>query len=270
MKAPVTTLDLRIASPSLAGRRRLLSLPCEPLLVAGWRDVVMLHFAVDADALQREVPFAVERFEGQAFVSLVCFTLTDLRPRWGGGLGAVMLRPVGAHRYLNVRTYVRQGDESGIFFLAEWLSSRLATWLGPHLFGLPFRFGRLDYSNGDLAEGVRGCVLAVEGELVYQGRPTARDDARPAVSAPGSLDEFLLERYTAFTVRSGRRGFFRVWHPAWVARRADCEVTERNLLTANWPWLGSAELVAAHHARGFDEVWMGWPHRLAAGADSTS
>lgn len=270
MKSPVTMSDLRIASPSSAGRQRLLSLPREPLLIAGWRDVVMLHFAVDAVALQREVPFAVERFEGQAFVSLVCFTLRDMRPRWGGALGAVMLRPVGMHRYLNVRTYVRHGDQPGIFFLAEWLSSRLATWFGPQLFGLPFRYGHIDYLHGDAAEGLRGCVRAVEGELAYQGHPTARDAARPTSSAPGSLDEFLLERYTAFTTRSGRQGFFRVWHPAWVARRVDCEVTGRSLLTANWPWLGPAELVGAHHSRGFDEVWMGWPHRLTAGADSTS
>lgn len=76
--------------PSEAGRQRLLSRPREPLLVAGWRDVVMLHFAVDDDALQLEVPSAVERFDGRAFVSLVCFTLTDMRPHRGGTLAKVL------------------------------------------------------------------------------------------------------------------------------------------------------------------------------------
>jgi len=241
-----------------------MSLPREPLLVAGWRDVVMLHFAVDADALQREVPFAVERFEGRAFISLVCFTLVDMRPRWGGTLAKVLLRPVGTHRYLNVRTYVRHGDEHGIFFLAEWLSSRLATWLGAMPFGLPFRFGRLDYSHAVPAEGVHGCVQAGEGKLAYRGNPAAREDASPTGSAPGSLDEFLLERYTAFTARRGRRGFFRVWHPTWQARRIETHMDERSLLTAKWPWFEPAELVAAHHSRGFEEVWMGWPHGLEA------
>jgi len=243
----------------------LLSLPREPLLVAGWRDVVMLHFAVDDDALQREVPFAVERFGGRAFVSLVCFTLTDMRPRWGGGLAAALFRPWGTHGYLNVRTYVRHAEEPGIYFLAEWLASRVATRLGPALFGLPFRFGEMDYANGCAAEGVRGRVFAREGVLAYRSLPTARGDARPTASAPGSLDEFLLERYTAFTARHGRRGFFRVWHPPWPARRVDCQVTERSLLTENWPWFASAELVLAHQSRGFDEVWMGWPHRLDDG-----
>jgi hypothetical protein len=38
--------------PSEAGRERLLSLPHEPLFLAGRRDVVMLNFALDADALK--------------------------------------------------------------------------------------------------------------------------------------------------------------------------------------------------------------------------
>lgn len=242
----------------------MLALPHEPLFLAGWRDVVMLHFAVDAQALQREVPFAVERFEGRAFVSLVCFTLTDMRPHRGGTLAKVLFRPVGTHRYLNVRTYVRHGEETGIFFLAEWLSSRLATWFGAMPFGLPFRFGRLDYSHEDPAEGVHGCVQAGEGKLAYQGNPTARGDARPTSGFPGSLDEFLLERYTAFTTRRGRRGFFRVWHPTWQAQRLELRVEDRSLLVNAWPWFQSAELVMAHHSRGFDEVWMGWPHGLKA------
>ena len=238
----------------------MLSLPREPLFLAGWRDVVMLHFAVDADVLQREVPFAVETFEGRAFVSLVCFTLTDMRPRWGGA--AALFRPFGTHRYLNVRTYVRHADEPGIHFLAEWLSSRLVTWLGPKLFGLPFRFGEMDYANGELAGGARGRVKAREGELVYQCAAAAREEARPTGSAPGSLDEFLLERYTAFTARRGWRGCFRVWHPPWPARRVAAEVGERSLLVGVWPWFQAVELVAAHHSPGFDEVWMGWPHKL--------
>jgi uncharacterized protein len=120
----------------------------------------MLHFAVDSDALQKEVPFPVERFDGQAFVSLVCFTLTDMRPRWGGGWAAALFRSWGTHCYLNVRTYVWHAEEPGIYFLAEWLSSRVATWLGPALFGLPFRFGEMDYANGCAADGVRGRVAA--------------------------------------------------------------------------------------------------------------
>ncbi len=252
--------------PSEVGRARLLSLPREPLFLAGWRDVVMLHFAVGAVVLQAEVPFAVETFEGRAFVSLVCFTLTDMRPRWGGAVSAALFRPVGTHRYLNVRTYVRHADEPGIHFLMEWLSSRVATWLGPALFGLPFRFGEMDYANGSLTEGARSRVKAKKGQLVYQCAPATRDDACPTGAASGSLDEFLLERYTAFAARRGWRGFFRVWHPPWQARRMVAQVGDRSLLENVWPWFQSAELVAAHHSPGFDEVWMGWPHELAAEA----
>lgn len=260
-------LSTRRLPLSEAGRSRLMSLPREPLFLAGWRDVVMLHFAVDADALQREVPFAVERFDGRAFVSLVAFTLTDFRPRPGGRLAKLAFAPMATHRYLNVRTYVRHEDEGGIFFLAEWLSSRLATWFGPALFGLPFHFGRLNYAHGSLEEGLHGEVAAQEGVLRYRSaagalRDVGSEGAGAQQAATGSLDEFLLERYTAFTARRGRRGFFRVWHPPWQARRVELRVEERSLIEGVWPWFQSAELVAAHHSRGFEEVWMGWPHGL--------
>ena len=45
-------------------------------------------------------------------------------------MSAWFFRPIATHDFLNVRTYVRCGSETGIHFLAEWLSSWLAAKLG--------------------------------------------------------------------------------------------------------------------------------------------
>ena len=134
------TADVRLScEPSKAARERMLSRRGEPLFVAGWHRVLMIHFEVDAQALQRDVPFQLDLFEGRAFVSTVAFTMSDMRPRLGGKVAAWFFRPIATHDFLNVRTYVRHGSETGIHFLAEWLSSRLAAKLGPSTFGLPYR-----------------------------------------------------------------------------------------------------------------------------------
>src|SRR6266436_7723570 len=109
---------------SQAARQRLLSLPGEPLFIADWDRVLMIHYEVEPDTLQRAVPFELELNEGRAFVSLVAFTMRGMKPRMGGHLAALLLKPIATHEFLNVRTYVRHRGESGIYFLAEWLSNR--------------------------------------------------------------------------------------------------------------------------------------------------
>src|SRR5437867_3851562 len=118
------------AELSNAALRRLLSLPHEPLFLADWDRALMIHYQVPAVELQRAVPFQLDLRNGKAFVSLVAFTLQNMRPRFGGRLAALLLKPVTTRSFLNVRTYVRHGDEVGIYFLAEWVPNPISAMLG--------------------------------------------------------------------------------------------------------------------------------------------
>jgi uncharacterized protein len=246
---------------SAAARRRMLSRRGEPLFIAGWHRALMLHFEVDAAALGRIVPYKLDLWQGRAFVSLVAFTMCGMRPRIGGPLAALLFRPIATHDFLNVRTYVRHGGEMGIHFMAEWLTNRLAVMLGPATFGLPYRHGRIayhhDFQNGFLA----GQVTDVKSgtKLSYHAQ---FNGAAFQPCASGSLDEWLMERYTAFNSAGSRKRFFRVWHPLWPQCSVDVTVEEKSLLTKNWPWFKEAEFVGANFSPGFDEVWMGRPHSI--------
>ena len=259
-------------TPSVAARERLLALPGEPLFVADWERALMIHYEVAAEPLQREVPFKLDRRDGRAFVSIVAFTMSGLRPRLGRRLATWLLKPIGTHNFLNVRTYVQHSGETGIYFLAEWLSNRLSVAFGPRMFGLPYRFGRLDYQHGREQGDLRGHAAdpAGKGVLAYRAVLDAR--AKPAECEAGTLDEWLMERYTAFTHVAGKAGFFRVWHQPWPQVRASATVTDQGLLGANWPFLRGARIVGANFSPGVFNVWMGWPHRLpqaiCAGGDS--
>jgi len=155
---------------------------------------------------------------------------------------------------------VRLGDEPGIHFLAEWLSNRLAVKLGPEAFGLPYRHGNITYGY-DWRNGlIRGRVGPCGNELVYHA-----DFRNPFSFHPceeGSLEEWLMERYTAFNSAGGRKRFFRVWHPPWLKCDVEATIERDSLLTRIWPWFSRTNLAGANFSHGFADVWMGRPHSL--------
>jgi uncharacterized protein YqjF (DUF2071 family) len=253
--------------PSATARRRLHSHWGEPLFHAAWQPVLMLHFEVDAAALQRDVPFQLDLHENRAYVSLVAFSMRNMRPARGGKIAAWFFRPIATHDFLNVRTYVRHGGEPGIHFLAEWLSSRLATKLGPPIFGLPYRHGYLKYEHDRSTGTIRGEVSAGtnEGKLMYTAETNDIKKFQPC--AAGSLTEWLMERYTAFNSAGGHPRFFRVWHPPWPQHPVKARILDHTLLTHGWPWFAQARLLGANFSPGFSEVWMGRPHLVTTRPD---
>ena len=248
----------------MAARGRMLAHWGEPFFIAGWKRVLMMHFEVDASALQREVPFQLDLRDSRAFVSLVAFTMCGLRPRVGGRLAASLFRPIATHEFLNVRTYVRHNGECGIHFLAEWLSNRLAVKLGPTTFGLPYHHGHIAYNHNWEAKEIHGEVVDSNRQGTLRYRATVPDTSVFQPCEAGSLTEWLMERYTAFNSAGRCRRFFRVWHPPWPQCPVAVAVDERTLLTQRWPWFHQARLIGANYSHGFDNVWMGRPHLVTA------
>lgn len=249
--------ETSVSGGALAARTRLLSRRGEPLFYANWDNVVFIHYEAEPEKLQRCTPYPLDLYHGRAFVSLVAFTMRGMRPRFGGSLGVLFLKPIANHHFLNVRTYIKDKNEAGIYFVREWLSSRIAAWLGPCTFGLPYEFAKIHYENAS-EEMCRGSVEGSEGTFRYHATLATKELAS---SAARSVDEFLLARYTAFTKCGRRRRFFRIWHESWRKVAARVEVTADDLIAGTQPWWREAQCVGAHYSPGVD-VWMGWPHLI--------
>jgi uncharacterized protein YqjF (DUF2071 family) len=231
-----------------------------PLFIADWDNVLMIHFAVDAKPLQRDILFELDMREGRAFVTLVAFTMREMRLAFGGRLTSWVFRPMATHDFLNVRTYVRMGSDAGIHFLAEWVSNRLAVALGPRSFSLPYRHGIISYHNdwsagelcGRVEDAGTGAAFAYQADLEV-GAPLSECD-------PGSLDQWLMERYSAYNSACARKRFFHVWHEPWLQCQARVEMTDASLLESNWEWFRDAEFVGANYSPCVHGVWLGRPH----------
>lgn len=251
--------DPTLSSPTLSGdaRRAMETRRFERCFLGDWSGLTFLHFEVKASLLGGVVPFRLDLREGRAFVTLVAFTMRRFRPARGGRLTSWFTAPLATQRFLNLRTYVRGPLGPGIFFMREWLDHPLAVPLGPPTFGLPYWRGRISYRQDQ---------TSFSGEVTANGRMgvfRGSANGTPRIAAAGSLDEFLQERYLAYTAAGRRPLAFRVWHEPWLCRDLTLhESTLDSLLRdPDEPWTKSLRFTGATCSDGVSDVWMGRPHR---------
>ncbi|HEU4390573.1 MAG TPA: DUF2071 domain-containing protein, partial [Blastocatellia bacterium] len=94
-------------------RQRLIGHQRRPVFQSDWERTAFIHYSVDRSLLQQQVPFPLDLRNGTAYVSLVAFTLRRLRFFGRGAIASAVLTPIANHAFLNLRTYVKVGDETG-------------------------------------------------------------------------------------------------------------------------------------------------------------
>lgn len=243
---------------NLAAKEHMLSVRGEPLFVADWVELFFLHFEVPVAVLQREVPFPLDLFEGRAFVSLVSFQLERLRLFEAPTLTEAVFRRFTRSHFLNVRAYVTHRGEPGIYFMQEFLSNRLSIPFGRPVYGLPYHHAAARREI-DLKRGRMELELNEAEQRRLELRASFEAAERPERCAAGSLTEFLLERYTAYTCHRGQKRRFRIWHPPWQQRAVEFQVADEGLLGNAGGWFAEAELMGGNFAELGKDVWMGRP-----------
>jgi len=188
--------------------------------------MLFIHWPMPAAELRRLVPrqLELELYDGQAYVSLIPFIVEESRPR---GVPRAM-----AMRFLetNLRTYVRAADgEAGIYFFSLDASSWLAASAARLLYGLPYFESVMSMRT----EGTR-----TEYASRRHGAPDAQLDVDWVLGAPvgtaaaGSLDQFLIERYSLYVRRWGVIYRTRVRHRPYPLHRVTVEQLSETLLQA--------------------------------------
>ncbi len=256
-------------SLAAVARGRFQRIEGRPLFYSDWDRALFMHFDVDRDVLQRHIPFALDLHHGRAVVSLVAFTMRGLRFPIGGRLGALLTAPGATHGLLNVRTYIRHNDEVGIYFMREWIPNRLSILIGPRTYGLPYRYGKVAYHHDHEHGQLRGTVIPGGncGRLVYEAQVDPEASYEPC--ADGTLSQFLLERYTAFTQWRQRARLFRIWHEPWLQTQVEVRIIDDSALAASEPWHSASRLISANYSPGVRRVWIGRPRAVLVCAKSS-
>jgi uncharacterized protein YqjF (DUF2071 family) len=185
-----------------------------------WHDLLFAHWPIGADLLAAKIPkgFELDTFEGQAWLGIVPFHMSNVAPRWVPALPWVSEFPE-----LNVRTYVRVDDTPGVYFFSLDAGSGLAVQTARKVLNLPYFSADMD--------------VTVDGDRVsYRSRrQSAEQEARFEASyrpvgpvfqpRPGTLDYFLTERYCLYAVDHSYRAYrLDIHHPPWPLQIAEAEI----------------------------------------------
>jgi uncharacterized protein len=232
-------------------------MPAGPwIMTQTWHDLLFAHWPIDRAELASRIPAGLELdlFDGQAWVGVVPFRMTNVAPR---GIGPMPW--VSAFPELNVRTYVRREGKPGVYFFSLDATSPVAVAAARVLFRLP-------YFAAAMTVDVRGDQVSYTSRRASRATPRAEFTAdyapRGAIfhARTGSLEHFLTERYCLYTVVSRQRvARVDIHHAPWPLQPADANIRVNTMADAAGIRLpGSAPLL--HFAKRQDTVaWLPFP-----------
>jgi uncharacterized protein YqjF (DUF2071 family) len=226
-------------------------------MAQSWHDLLFAHWPVDPAMLRAHIPekLTIDTFDGKAWLGIVPFSMTGVRPRWTPALPGLSAFPE-----LNVRTYVTAQDKPGVWFFSLDAANALAVAAARLTFHLPYFRARMKCTEA------RGWI-EYRSHRSHAGAPEAQFDGRYRgvgaffEPARGTLAHFLTERYCLYSVDStGRIYRGEIHHPPWLLQEGEAHFA-RNTMAEAAGLSVSAEQPLMHFARRQDMVaWA--PRRI--------
>ena len=193
-----------------------------------WHDLLFAHWPAPVRELRASVPATLDLdlFNGQAWIGVVPFRMSGIRPRY-----LPPLPWLSAFTELNVRTYVVRDGRPGVFFFSLDAANPVAVRIARRVFHLP-------YFDAKMSLKYDGDWIEYRSTRTHRGAPAAEFFARYRPTgpvfrvAPGSLEEWLTERYCLYAEdRTGRISRTEIHHVPWPVQPAECEI-QVNSMTA--------------------------------------
>jgi uncharacterized protein YqjF (DUF2071 family) len=223
-----------------------------------WTDLLFAHWRVPFETLRPLVPasLTLETWEGEAWLGVVPFDLSRLQPR-----ALPPLPGMGSFPEINVRTYVNVGGRRGVYFFSLDAASPGAVFVARTFFRLPYRNAAITIRR-EGGGAFHYDSARRDGAARFRGRYAP--EGAPFTAAPGSLDEWLTERYCLYTTALGRPWRLDIDHPPWALQRARATIDENTMAAPIGVTLAGAPLL--HFAARQDMVgWAPVPARAREG-----
>lgn len=166
-----------------------------------WNDVAFLHWKVPEAWLKPQVPkgLTIDTFEGACWISLVAFTMNNVRP-----YSLPAFTPLSNFFELNIRTYVTNGGKAGVYFLSIEASKQIACLMAQSFSGLPYQYAAMERTSERFQS--HNARTGNRFDIAFQtGTPT---QAKP-------LDLWLTERYCLYQDVSDVLYRYEVQHKQW-------------------------------------------------------
>lgn len=202
-----------------------------------WNDLLFAHWPIAAEKMGSLLPegLEVDTFDGNAWAGVVPFWMDRVRVRVPGMPDLSFAIPwTESFPELNLRTYVRsrRTGRAGVFFFSLDAASPLAVAGARTLFHLPYflaNMTRTTSSDGTVRYKSRRLLASADAAFQATYRPVGN----PSRSSPGTLENFLTERYCLFTTFRGRILVGDIHHRPWQLEPAEAEIRTNHLPQAH-------------------------------------
>ncbi len=200
-----------------------------------WSDLLFVHWRLPAEMIAPLLPprLTLDTWEGDAWVGLVPFYMSGVRPWW-----APAVPGISNFCETNLRTYVHlDGQDPGVWFFSLEAARSLAVRIARRFWNLPYFKAAMSLNRSNNQISYRSQRLWPEPAQAMTDikarigdRITTPLDEAGRV-AEGTLEFFLAERYLLYSVdRAGQLYRGQVHHAPYPLRQVEVVRLEESLL----------------------------------------
>ncbi|WP_418636213.1 YqjF family protein [Winogradskyella sp.] len=167
-----------------------------------WNNAIFLHWEVELEELKKFVPKELEMdlFEGKPWVSVVAFTMEKIRPKYFPSLSAV-----SDFDEINIRTYVKSGSKTGVYFLSIEGGKRFSCKIAKAISELPYRYSKIKRTANQYQSY----------NAAFNDKLDVRFSIGETLKTKSELDRWLTERYALFQDTKQAINAFEIHHLEW-------------------------------------------------------
>lgn len=173
-----------------------------------WNHAVFLHWQVELSELEKWVPkeLEIDLYDGKPWVSLAAFTMQKIRPKY-----LPAFSPISNFDEINIRTYVKKGGKTGVYFLSIEAGNKLSCRIARSLSELPYRYSKMNR---------QGTMYSSENRL-FNDKMSLKYNIGHQLEEKSGLDKWLTERYALFQDTKTAINQFEIHHLEWSLFRLE-------------------------------------------------
>ena len=207
-------------------KHRPFPMPKAPwILTQVWNDMLFLHYQYPSSLIRQFVPQDLELdiYEGKAWISIIPFKVTNMRLR-----GLPLFPYLHSYLELNVRTYVKYNNIPGIYFFSLDADKLLAVLSANIGLGLPYKKAHMSFFQEDNDFFIKskriGSVPSYQFDAHYHRHKMLYEPL------PNSLDAWLLERYSMYSIWGSYIVRGDIHHDQWKVSMVNADIINNTLL----------------------------------------
>lgn len=204
-----------------------------------WNKALFLHWKVPIEILRELVSekLNIDTLEGNAYVSLVAFTMEKIRPR-----NLPSLSFISDFAEINLRTYIENDNKKGVYFLNIEAEKSLSAFIARQLSGLPYEKSNISRTETKFKSENLNKDFFLDTDF----------EIKEIVTKKKELDKWLTERYCLYLEEDKTFYRYDIHHKEWEIKNVELKKLKLKYILGNLNLVSKPNL--AHYSNGVKVV----------------